>query len=156
MEVKIYGFDRSFLHDTTDADPFVIDMVRAQDYLKAEAEVARLNEQVQALAAEVTAVKDAIPKLKDVEYENDNMDDVSLAEDIGFNDAVTLTNSRIPETPTTDAILREVGARAVDAFMAWSNSHIDPGDEHEESLREVSKACKAFAARIRAGEVPNA
>lgn len=46
MTAKLYGFDRSFLHDTTERDPFVIDMVRADDYLKLEAKIAALQEQL--------------------------------------------------------------------------------------------------------------
>ncbi|WP_197094772.1 hypothetical protein [Erwinia sorbitola] len=50
MKAKLYGIDRSLLHDTTDHDPFVIDMVRAEDYMKLEAEVAALQGQLRALA----------------------------------------------------------------------------------------------------------
>lgn len=52
MTAKFYGFERSFLHDTTEEDSWVIDMVRASEYVKLESEVASLQERVRALAAE--------------------------------------------------------------------------------------------------------
>lgn len=50
MKAKFYGFERSFLHDTTEEDSWVIDMVRASEYVKLESEVAALQEQVRELA----------------------------------------------------------------------------------------------------------
>ncbi|CAB1223551.1 hypothetical protein SFB10_3587 [Serratia liquefaciens] len=64
-----------------------------------------------ALAVESAALKDAIPRLKDVDYSNDSMDYVSLAEDIGFNEAITLMNRRMNESPATDAALAAIEAR---------------------------------------------
>lgn len=104
-------------------------------------QIARLNEQVQALAAENANMRSAIDQT------------------IGWQESVDAENTESVralfemKTPATDAILNEVRAHAVEGFMAWSDSHIEEGDEHEESLREVSKACKAYAARIRAGEM---
>lgn len=66
MKAKLYGFDRSFLHDTTERDPFVIDMVRAEDYLKLEAQVASLQEQVvfkENLTAEIVALQEQVRAL---------------------------------------------------------------------------------------------
>lgn len=64
-----------------------------------------------ALAVESAALKDAIPRLKDVDYSNDSMDYVSLAEDIGFNEAITLMNRRMNESPATDAALAAIESR---------------------------------------------
>lgn len=50
MTAKFYGFERSFLHDTTEEDSWVIDMVRASEYVKLESDVAALQEKVRALA----------------------------------------------------------------------------------------------------------
>lgn len=83
---------------------------------QADITIENLERKLERLAAENAALKSAIPKLKDIEYDNDNMDDVSLAEDIGFNDAVTLMNRWMPETPATDAILAEVRASGVEMF----------------------------------------
>ncbi|WP_208950678.1 hypothetical protein [Rahnella sp. ChDrAdgB13] len=63
------------------------------------------------------------------------------------------------ETLATDAAIAEMRnewkAQGVDDFKAWSDSHIEEGDEHEESLREVSKALSIFAANLRAGRKCN-
>lgn len=73
--------------------------------------------QLEKMAAENAGIKNSIPKLKDIDYGNDNMDDVSLAEDIGFNDAVTLMSRWMTETPATDYFLAEVRAQGVDAAI---------------------------------------
>ncbi|MSJ71559.1 hNH endonuclease, partial [Escherichia coli] len=70
-----------------------------------------------ALTAENAGIKSAIPESRDIEDDNDNMDDVSLAEDFGFNHAIERMRRQIPETPTTDAFLAEVRAQGVDAAM---------------------------------------
>lgn len=70
-----------------------------------------------ALAAENAGIKSAIPESRDIEDDNDNMDDVSLAEDFGFNHAIELMRRRIPETPATDAFLAEVRAQGVDTAI---------------------------------------
>jgi hypothetical protein len=74
--------------------------------------VAALEAKCAALAAENAVIKSAIPEPRDIEDDNDNMDDVSLAEDFGFNHAIELMRRRIPETPATDAFLAEVRRRA--------------------------------------------
>ncbi|ELE43458.1 hypothetical protein [Escherichia coli] len=77
-----------------------------------EVQLVRAN----ALAAENAGLKSAIPQLRDIDADNDNMDDVSLAEDFGFNHAIELMRRRIPETPATDAFLDEVRAQGVEMF----------------------------------------
>lgn len=77
-------------------------------------QLANAESKCRELAAENAAIKNSIPKLKDIDYGNDNMDDVSLAEDVGFNDAVMLMNRWIPDTPSTDAFLAEVRAQGVE------------------------------------------
>ncbi|EIQ28180.1 hypothetical protein SB96558_3203 [Shigella boydii 965-58] len=69
------------------------------------------------LAAENAVIKSAIPEPRDIEDDNDNMDDVSLAEDFGFNHAIERMRRRIPETPVTNAFLSEVRAQGVDAAI---------------------------------------
>lgn len=64
-----------------------------------------------ALAVENAALKNAIPRLKNIYYSNDSMDDASLAEDIGFNTAITQINNMVIETPATDAALAAIEAR---------------------------------------------
>lgn len=70
-----------------------------------------------ALAAENAGIKSAIPETRDIDYDNDNMDDVSLAEDFGFNHAIERMRKRIPETQATDAFLAEVRASARNDFI---------------------------------------
>ncbi|HAX4801741.1 TPA: ead/Ea22-like family protein [Escherichia coli] len=70
-----------------------------------------------ALAVENAGIKSAIPQLRDIDADNDNMDDVSLAEDFGFNHAIERMRRQIPETPATDAFLAEVRAQGVDSAI---------------------------------------
>ncbi|EPB9769488.1 ead/Ea22-like family protein, partial [Escherichia coli] len=67
--------------------------------------IAELETNLAALAVENVGIKPAIPEPRDIEDDNDNMDDVSLAEDFGFNHAIERMRRRIPETPATDAFL---------------------------------------------------
>ncbi|UUF23055.1 ead/Ea22-like family protein [Escherichia coli] len=50
--------------------------------------IAELETNLAALAVENVGIKSAIPEPRDIEDDNDNMDDVSLAEDFGFNHAI--------------------------------------------------------------------
>ncbi|EFG2717091.1 hypothetical protein BOZ31_003555 [Escherichia coli] len=86
-----------------------------------------------ALAVENAGIKSAIPQLRDIDDDNDNMDDVSLAEDFGFNHAIERMRRQIPETPATDAFLAEVRAKAFDDLCAAFVKHasvsgLDDGD----------------------------
>lgn len=83
--------------------------VNYYDYAELEAKCA-------SLAAENAVIKSAIPEPRDIEYDNDNIDDVSLAENFGFNHAIELMRRRIPETPATDAFLDEVRASELDSL----------------------------------------
>ncbi|HHZ9166356.1 TPA: hypothetical protein ACWMIK_002965 [Escherichia coli] len=78
-----------------------------------EVQLVRAN----ALAAENAVIKSAIPEPRDIEDDNDNMDDVSLAEDFGFNHAIERMRIRIPETPVTDAFLAEIERKAIRKFI---------------------------------------
>lgn len=77
----------------------------------AKQRIAELEGNFTALAAENAGIKSAIPESRDIEDDNDNMDDVSLAEDFGFYHAIERMRRQIPETPTTDAFLAEVRAQ---------------------------------------------
>lgn len=70
-----------------------------------------------ALAAENAGIKSAIPESRDIEDDNDNMDDVSLAEDFGFNHAIERMRRQIPDTPATDAFLTEIERKAIRKFI---------------------------------------
>lgn len=100
-----------------------------------EVQLARAN----ALAAENAGLKSAIPQLRDIDADNDNMDDVSLAEDFGFNYAIELMRRRIPKTPATDAFLDEVRAQGVEMF---ADNLLCP---------DLDNAIRDFAAQLRKG-----
>ncbi|MBO9078075.1 MAG: hypothetical protein J7D94_20795 [Escherichia coli] len=99
------------------ANALAEDHQRAIESIKqADAAVKLAHEKFSALAAENAGIKSAIPEPRDIEDDNDNMDDVSLAEDFGFNHAIERMRKRIPETPATDAFLSEVRAQGVEMF----------------------------------------
>lgn len=107
--------------------------VKHKDYAALEAKCA-------ALAAENVGIKSAIPEPRDIEYDNDNMDDVSLAEDFGFNHAVERMRRRIPEIPATDAFLAEIRAAARNEGINYTASRLAAAFNHgfiNKSLREV-------------------
>lgn len=70
------------------------------------------------LAAENVALKLAIPEPRNVEFDNDSMDDVSLAEDVGFNDAIGQMKINISKIPYTDRIVAEAEARGVEKAIS--------------------------------------
>ncbi|EMO7077060.1 DUF4752 domain-containing protein [Escherichia coli] len=93
-----------------------------------------------ALAAENAGIKSAIPESRDIEDDNDNMDDVSLAEDFGFNHAIERMRRQIPETPATDAFLSEIRAEARNEGINYTASRLAAAFNHgfiNKSLREV-------------------
>ncbi len=97
-----------------------------------------------AMAVENAVIKSAIPQLRVIDADNDNMDDVSLAEDFGFNHAIERMRRQIPETPVTDAFLAEVRAQGVDMFAA--SLKVVGGGEHP-----YSAVANEFAAQLRKG-----
>ncbi|WP_247145847.1 ead/Ea22-like family protein [Escherichia coli] len=100
------------------ANALAEDQQRAIESIKqADAAVKLAHEKFSALAAENAVIKSAIPEPRDIEDDNDNMDDVSLAEDFGFNHAIERMRRRIPETPVTDAFLAEIERKAIRKFI---------------------------------------
>ncbi len=108
-----------------------------------------------ALAVENAVIKSAIPQLRDIDVDNDNMDDVSLAEDFGFNHAIELMRRRIPETPATDAFLADVRAGAFNDLCAAFVRHAKVAgldDADTVTLKEVTEVLLHCAEQIRAPE----
>lgn len=115
-----------------------------------EVQLVRAN----ALAAENAVIKSAIPEPRDIEDDNDNMDDVSLAEDFGFNHAIERMRRRIPETPVTDALLAEVRAQAFNDLCSVfvkdaTVAGLDDGDIV--TVKEATDALLHCAEQLRKG-----
>lgn len=123
------------------ANALAEDHQRAIESIKqADAAVKLAHEKFSALAAENAGIKSAIPESRDIEDDNDNMDDVSLAEDFGFNHAIERMRRQIPETPATDAFLAEVRAEARNEGINYAASRLAAAFNHgfiNKSLREV-------------------
>ena len=81
--------------------------IREQKFLK-------LAKAFKQLAAENVGMKEAIPQLKNIDYQNESMDDVTLAEEIGFNAAVMAMHRWAHKTPATDRIVAGIKADAID------------------------------------------
>lgn len=117
--------------------------------------IAELKANLVALAAENAVIKSAIPEPRDIEDDNDNMDDVSLAEDFGFNHAIERMRRRIPETPATDAFLAEVRAglfnKLCAAFVRYEKvAGLDDSDTV--TLKEATEALLDCAEQLIAPE----
>lgn len=94
-----------------------------------------------ALAAENAGLKASIPQQRNVEFDNDSMDDISLAEDVGFNDAVGRMKSYMSKTPATDAFLAEVRAQARNEGIYYAASRLAAAYNHGfigKSMSEVA------------------
>lgn len=107
----------------------------------AKQRIAELEGNCAALAAENAGIKSAIPESRDIEDDNDNMDDVSLAEDFGFNHAIERMRRQIPETPTTDAFLAEVRAQGVDAAIEAAKNLVAQEYEYKDFKAVQSDCC---------------
>lgn len=106
------------------------------------------------LAAENAGLKASIPELRNVEFDNDSMDDVSLAEDFGFNDAIGRMKIKMSKTPATSAFLAEVRAQGVEMFLNRLQRFIAEGDFVGNEVGVISGAIdygKEFAAQLRKG-----
>ena len=65
------------------------------------------------VAAENAELKASIPPLKMINDVTDSWDDVSLAEEVGFNLAISAIMKNIPDTPATDRIVAGIKASAI-------------------------------------------
>lgn len=137
------------------ANALAEDQQKAIESIKqADAAVKLAHEKFSALAAENAVIKSAIPETRDIEDDNDNMDDVSLAEDFGFNHAIERMRRRIPETPVTDALLAEVRAQAFNDLCSVfvkdaTVAGLDDGDIV--TVKEATDALLHCAEQLRKG-----
>lgn len=120
--------------------------IREQKFLK-------LAKAYQQLAAENVGLKEAIPQLKNIDYQNESMDDVTLAEEIGFNAAVMAMHRWVPKTPATDRIVAGIKADGVEEFAAYQRAITEEWacKEGHSSLLKVAESAELFAKQLREG-----
>ena len=138
MSIRTYAVNCNDAWLNTEGDDISGSYVKYKDHQEV---VAALEAKCAALAAENAGIKSAIPKSRDIEDDNDNMDDVSLAEDFGFNHAIERMRRQIPETPTTDAFLAEVRAQGVDAAIEAAKNLVAQEYEYKDFKAAQSDCC---------------
>lgn len=112
-----------------------------------ETKVMALAKAYQQLAAENVALKGAIPQLKIIDYQNESMDDVTLAEEIGFNAAVMAMHRWASKTPATDRIVAGIKADGVEEFAA----HLRANDNGASVCKMIALGADDFAKQLREG-----
>ncbi|MCX3738459.1 ead/Ea22-like family protein, partial [Escherichia coli] len=136
--IRTYAVNCNDAWLNTEGDDISGSYVKYKDHQEV---VAALEAKCAALAAENAGIKSAIPESRDIEDDNDNMDDVSLAEDFGFNHAIERMRRQIPETPTTDAFLAEVRAQGVDAAIEAAKNLVAQEYEYKDFKAAQSDCC---------------
>ncbi len=138
MSIRTYAVNCNDAWLNTEGDDISGSYVKYKDHQEV---VAALEAKCAALAAENAGIKSAIPESRDIEDDNDNMDDVSLAEDFGFNHAIERMRRQMPETPTTDAFLAEVRAQGVDAAIEAAKNLVAQEYEYKDFKAAQSDCC---------------
>ncbi|EOU7243536.1 ead/Ea22-like family protein [Escherichia coli] len=138
ISIRTYAVNCNDSWLNTEGDDISGSYVKYKDHQEV---VAALEAKCAALAAENAGIKSAIPKSRDIEDDHDNMDDVSLAEDFGFNHAIERMRRQIPETPTTDAFLAEVRAQGVDAAIEAAKNLVAQEYECKDFKAAQSDCC---------------
>ena len=152
ISIRTYAVNCNDAWLNTEGDDISGSYVKYKDHQEV---VAALEAKCAALAAENAGIKSAIPESRDIEDDNDNMDDVSLAEDFGFNHAIERMRRQIPETPATDAFLADIQAVAFDELRAAFVRHAKIaglGDGDTVTLKEATDALLHCAEQLRAPE----
>ena len=138
MSIRTYAVNCNDAWLNTEGDDISGSYVKYKDHQEV---VAALEAKCAALAAENAGIKSAIPETRDIEDDNANTDDVSLAEDFGFNHAIERMRRQIPETPTTDAFLAEVRAQGVDAAIEAAKNLVAQEYECKDFKAAQSDCC---------------
>ena len=138
ISIRTYAVNCNDAWLNTEGDDISGSYVKYKDHQEV---VAALEAKCAALAAENAGIKSAIPESRDIEDDNDNMDDVCLAEDFGFNHAIERMRRQIPETPTTDAFLAEVRAQGVDAAIEAAKNLVAQEYEYKDFKAAQSDCC---------------
>lgn len=151
-EVKTYEVNCNDAWLNTAGDDSSGSYVKYADYMALATKLDLAERACAELAAENVGIKSAIPESRDIEDDNDNMDDVSLAEDFGFNHAIERMRRQIPETPTTDAFLDEVRAQGVDmarnAMIDFVDGEVGP-NKNVPGLIRGAEICVSIAEQLR-------
>ncbi len=142
-KVKTYAVNCNDAWLNTDGDDISGSYVKYADYMALAAKLDIAEFACAALVAENARLKSAIPQLRDIDDDNDNMDDVSLAEDFGFNHAIERMMRRISETPATDAFLAEIEHKAIRKFIN-SIEHILRDKLSPYDTEEMLEAMRTF------------
>ena len=150
MSIRTYAVNCNDAWLNTEGDDISGSYVKYKDHQEV---VADLEAKCAALAAENAGIKSAIPESRDIEDDNDNMDDVSLAEDFGFNHAIERMRRQIPETPTTDAFLAEVRAQGLEMFAQKCNSKSEQSlaSDIRDNWKLLGEHATDFADELRRG-----
>ncbi|HBT3381419.1 TPA: hypothetical protein MBF67_003374 [Klebsiella aerogenes] len=93
-----------------------------------------LQDWVKQLAAENVGLKASIPPLKMINDVTDSWDDVSLAEEVGFNLAISAIMKNIPDTPATDRIVAGIKADGVALAKAAFEKHIQSTSCYQDEM----------------------
>ncbi|MGG7837556.1 hypothetical protein PGO04_04180 [Klebsiella aerogenes] len=110
-----------------------------------------LQDWVKQLAAENVGLKASIPPLKMINDVTDSWDDVSLAEEVGFNLAISAIMKNIPDTPATDRIVAGIKADGVEEFAAYCGEENSVFVEAKAYYRSLPDAAYEFAKQLREG-----
>lgn len=81
-----------------------------------------------------------MPEPRNVEFDNDSMDDVSLAEDVGFNDAIGQMKINISKTPDTDRIVARIKADGVALVKSAFEMHIQSAPCYQDEIVGMESA----------------
>ncbi|MDM6843481.1 hypothetical protein QUG37_08845 [Klebsiella pneumoniae] len=108
--------------------------------------------EIDKLATENVVLKLAIPEPRNVEFDNDSMDDVSLDEDVGFNDAIGQMKINISKTPATDRIVAGIKADGVEEFaLMFAEEAIKDNNITTGWKARASRAASEYAELLREG-----
>ncbi|HCR1140791.1 TPA: hypothetical protein OMU28_003042 [Klebsiella aerogenes] len=102
-----------------------------------------LQDWVKQLTAENLGLKASIPPLKMINDVTDSWDDVSLAEDVGFNLAISAIMKNIPDTPATDRIVAGIKADAANQMCVAFVKHKELAGLSDDDVVTVREATDA-------------
>lgn len=146
---KDFGDDITFVK-LEDLDVLVATIEKSKEASGCPAGV-DLQDWVKQLAAENVGLKASIPPLKMINDVTDSWDDVSLAEEVGFNLAISAIMKNIPDTPATDRIVAGIKADGVEEFAAYCGEENSVFVEAKAYYRSLPDAAYEFAKQLREG-----